>query len=228
MSSTLNFSNFPKILIWCNFFSVVDEYGDLVMEVGIDRILRFSYKLFGEIHGYRCVPCIGGPSDHHVSIELQRWYKMRQAEEHVKAQIQEILSGNSVESKVHLGGLYFIQVSSRYSNVQIRQYAMPNTGPKRLYATKFGISMSIPEYAYFSCLVEEFTKRIKRYKSLVPCFTRASHSDSCVECYPLKKHMTSDGRATANGGGKRFMMQPGKRTFPFFAENAPISKNKLQ
>ena len=154
------------------------------MEVGIDRMSRFTYAGGDFIECERRRP---GDDGHQViSITLQRWHRMKQNEDAIRSQLKELFAGNPVECRLHLGGLLFFQISSKYKNVQFRQYAIPAKGT-RMYPTKFGISMSLPEYYYFVNLVDKFTDHIQAMKTLAPCYYEESHSQSCMECFPIKR-----------------------------------------
>ena len=119
----------------------------LAMEVGIGRSMRFTYRNGAFIDAHRTDNDDKGEVQD-ASIPLQRWMKLGELTDHVKAQIKEIYSGNCVDTKFHLGGLQFITISSRYRNIQIRQYATPAKGGK-MFPTTLGVSMSIEEYTYF-------------------------------------------------------------------------------
>ena len=175
-----------KLICCMSFFSVSDDFGDLVMEVGIGRTLSFKYKNGDFIEALRSSPSVPSAKDQHLSIPLARWWKMRECEPAIRSQLKELFAGNPVEAKLHIGGLTFVQISSRYKNVQLRQHAMPTRGAK-MFPTKFGVSMSLDEYFYFTKLVGEFTARLPDIDIIVPCYTREDHSSDCLECYPNRK-----------------------------------------
>ena len=157
----------------------------------MDRILCFKYKDGDFIEALRRIPGDSTPPDQHLSFPLSRWMKMRESEDAVRSQVKELFSGNPVEAKLHCGGLTFIQISSRYKNVQFRQYALPARGNK-IFPTKFGVSMSLTEYFYFIKLADEFTDRIPGIKTLIPCYKMRTHSSGCFECYPIRKVGTGE------------------------------------
>ena len=174
------------------------------MEVGIDRVLTFTYSGEEDIHAYRRIPQEGGPPDQSVAISVRRWKKMLEPDMGIKRHIKDLVNGNPVETKIHLGGLFFFQVSQKYKNIQMRQHYIPKNSTK-IEATNMGISMSIPEYCYFEELLEEFNSRIPMLSCIVPCYKQPNHSANCVECYPTKKG--ANRTDVGFGGGRRFMNQ---------------------
>ena len=108
----------------------------------------------------------------------------------IRSQLKELFSGNPVECRFHLGGLLFFQISSKYKNVQFRQYTIPQKSV-RMYPTKFGVSTSLSEYFYFIQLDDHFISLIPSMSTISPCYLDRNHSTSCVECFPMK---------TINGG----------------------------
>ncbi len=178
------------------------------MEVGIDRILNFVYRGDEDIEGFRRILQDGGPPDQSVSISLRRWKKMLDPHFGFRAHTKELISSNPVEAKIHLGGLFYAQISQRYANVQLRQHFFPKDSTK-IQPTTMGVAMSIPEYCYFETLLDEFNRRIPALASIVPCYKQSIHSNTCLECFPVKKkNLTRD---SGFGGGKRFMNQLANR-----------------
>ena len=159
--------------------------GILTLEVGINRITRFSYSGGDFIECMR--RAIGSQEpDQVIAIPLQRWHRMKMNEEAIKSQLKELFAGNPVECRFHLGGLMFFQISSKYKNVQFRQYNIPQRSA-RMYPTKFGISMSLSEFFYFIQLDEQFIALIPAMAAISPCYLERNHSPTCIECFPMKK-----------------------------------------
>ena len=156
------------------------------MQVGIDRSIKFMYRNGTFIEAYRDARQADNGSEQHVSIPMQRWLKLGEINDQVHQQIREVCSGNQIDTKFHLGGLMFVMISTRYRNIQIRQYATPARGSK-MFPTRSGISMSIQEYCYFVKMAQEFTERIPLARTLVPCYKRADHSSACLECFPARQ-----------------------------------------
>ena len=115
---------------------------------------------------------------------------MKTNEYAIHSQLKELFAGNPVGCRFHLGGLLFFQISSKYKNVQFRQYTIPQRSV-RMYPTKFGVSMSLAEYFYFIQLDDQFISLIPPMSTITPCYLDRNHSSSCVECFPMK---------TINGG----------------------------
>ncbi len=174
------------------------------MEVGIDRILNFTYRGDEDIEGFRRVLQDGAPPDQSVSITLRRWKKMLDPTVGFRAHTKELISANPVEAKIHLGGLFYAQISQRYGNVQLRQHFFPKDSTK-IQPTTMGVAMSIPEYCYFEILLDEFNRRIPALSLIVPCYKQENHSKTCLECFPVKKKASQ--KDTGFGGGKRFIPQ---------------------
>ncbi len=173
----------------CNvIFSLLvsEENGFLVMEVGISRSIKFTYRNRSFIEAYREATEGTNGNEQHVSIPMQRWLKLGEIHDHVRQQIREVADGNQVDTKFHIGGSMFVTISSRYRNIQIRQYAAPARGSK-MFPTRSGISMSIQEYCYFIKLAQQFTEQIPLARSLVPCYKRRDHSPACLECFPVRQ-----------------------------------------
>ena len=168
-----------------HFYVLAAGTGVLTMEVGINRINRFTYPGGDYIECFRKEV---GTDDvgQAISIPLQRWHKMKLNQDAIITQLKELFAGNPVECRFHLGGLLFFQISSKYKNVQFRQYQIPQRST-RMFPTKFGVSMSLSEYFYFVHLDEQFVSLIPAMESITPCYEDPNHSELCMECFPVKR-----------------------------------------
>ncbi len=137
------------------------------MQVGIGRSIKFTYRNGTFIEAYREAPR-ENPSGEHVSVRMQQWLKLGEIHDQVRQQICEVFDGNQIDTKFHIGGPMFVTISSRYRNIQIRQYATPARGMKML-PTRSEILMRIQEYCYFVKLAQDFTEQILLACTLVPC-----------------------------------------------------------
>ncbi len=183
---------------------LVGPAGEQIMEVGIDRYLTFTYAGEEDVQAYRSIPYDGAPDDQSVAISLRRWKRMMDPKMGIKMHTQDLINGNAVEAKIHLGGLFYFQVSKRYQNVQLRQHYIPKNSTK-VEATSMGVSMSVPEYCYFEKMLDVFSNRIPGLSLLVPCYKQPNHGNNCLECYPAKK--STGNKDVGFGGGRRFMPQ---------------------
>ncbi len=163
---------------------IADAAGDLVLEVGINRKVRFVFKEDTDyITAMRRFPPNTVP-EMQIEIPLQRWLRFLETENALREQVQELFRGNNVEAKLHLGGLLYLTLSSRYNCIQFRQHFITlNEG--KVKASKYGVSMNFLEYYYFLLHVAEFSNRIGRLIDLVPCYARRGHNNKCLECFPV-------------------------------------------
>ncbi len=172
---------------------VVDYNGDLKLEVGVNRSISFVYRNSTpeSIYAVRRDP--GNSKEPSVEIPLQRWVRWLKLESGVRDQIQDLLRGNYVEAKLHLGGLMYFILSSEFRCVQFRQhYIRVQNGQKMVHATRFGVSMSFAEFYFLLCNVEEFCAKIPQLQHVVPCYRRRQHGEGCRECYPFKSFASVD------------------------------------
>ncbi len=166
------------------FIFITDAGGDLVLEVGINRKVRFVFKHDTDyITAMRRFPPNTVP-DMQIEIPLQRWLRFLETESALRDQVQELFRGNNVEAKLHLGGLLYLTLSSRYNCVQFRQHFITQN-ERKVKASKYGVSMNFLEYYFFLLHVAEFSNSIERLGDLVPCYDRKGHNNRCLECYPV-------------------------------------------
>ena len=116
---------------------------------------------------------------------MQCWIKLLENFGNIRGLAREACAGSPVDAEIHLGRLMYVTVSSRYKDVQVRQYALPAKG-SQMFATKGGVGMGFQEYFYFLKMAEEFTDRIHLASTLIPCYRRVNHSASCLKCFPTK------------------------------------------
>ncbi len=156
------------------------------MEVGIGRTCRFVYRNDSDyITGFRRVPPSTVP-EAQIEIPLQRWLRFMETQDALRDQVQELFFGNKVEAKLHLGGLLYLTLSWRYNVIQFRQHYIAQQNERKVSASKYGVAMSFPEYYYFSQHVAEFSNKIKKLTTLVPCYARLGHNNDCLECFPVE------------------------------------------
>ena len=163
------------------------------MEVGLNRMITFMFRKSSpeSIFAVRRDP--GSPKEPCVEISLQRWARWIKLERGVRDQIQDLLRGNYIDAKFHLGGLLYFILSSEFRCVQFRQhYTRVQNGQKIVQPTRYGVSMSFSEFYYFLNQVEQFTAKIEELRSLVPCYRRRNHGEGCRECYPMKAPNTAE------------------------------------
>ncbi len=159
------------------------------MEVGINRTLKFFHKRTRPDRICAVRKSTYDPSkDTSVEISIGKWRRWVSIEKALRDQIQELMRGNKVEAKLHVGGLMYLSISSEFRCVQFRQhYIKEENGSRKIFPSKFGISMSLREFYYFLKHMEEFDQKLFVQKSFRPCYTRRNHSSNCSECFPLNQ-----------------------------------------
>ena len=186
--------------------SFLDDEGKLCLEVGINRILRFSYNGGDNVQVLRSTPRVGSTADQNLALPVQRWMRLTDTLHSCKILVQELFAGNPIEVKLHIGGLLMMYISSRYQCVHLRQYFVP-LNQRIAKPTEHGVVMSVTEFAYFVNLFESFTSEIRKVNLTTPCYVLPGHSDSCLECYPMRFPRQRKS-ATCVGGGVGFMTYP--------------------
>ncbi len=161
------------------------------MEVGINRSIRFLQKRTSPDIIFASRKSTYDPSkDTSVEISVGKWHHWVKIESGLRDQMQELMRGNQIEVKLHLGGLMYLSLSSEFRCVQFRQhYIKEQNGGRRICPSKSGISMSFREFYYFLKHMHEFDRKLIMYKGFKPCYTLRHHSSSCSECFPRNQGM---------------------------------------
>ena len=98
-----------------------------MLEVGIDRTVRFTYKGGDRIEGLRIIPGLKPIPFQRIGIPLQRLDNLVKAKTSFSVMMEQLFAGNPCEARIHLGGLLMVFFSSRYQHVHVRQYCVTLT-----------------------------------------------------------------------------------------------------
>ncbi len=188
------------------FHLIADEDSNLVLEVGIDRTLRLTYKGGDVVEGLRILHGCDGKPTQRIGIPLQRLDNMAKSKDTLRVILEQLFAGNPCQAKIHFGGLFMMYLSSRYEYVHFRQFSIL-LNENKAQPTELGIVMSVVEFAYFVSLLGRFASEIFEGKIITPCYKLAGHSLTCPECYPVLKPRLKKLDAEG-GGGLRFLSYP--------------------
>ena len=178
----------PSLMYGYFSLSVADEHGSVHLEVGVSGTLRYTYHevLGDKIHAMR-VNVFDPTKNTIVEISLQKWYRWVEIEKGIRDQIQDLMRGNYIDCKFHLGGMMYISMNSEFRCVQFRQHFLrEQNGEQKVLPS---VSMSFMEFYYFLKHMKEFIAKIPAMKQFKPCYSLKSHPASCLECYPLSSGM---------------------------------------
>jgi hypothetical protein len=93
-----------------------------------------------------------------------------------------------VKLQLHIGGGWYVSVSSDYYCVDIRKfYRLPGVGVK---PTKTGIALRLHEWTRLKAVVVEIRHRHPKIAEAQPCWTQEDHFNqegamACSECNPF-------------------------------------------
>ena len=109
----------------------------------------------------------------------------------IESRVQDVR--NKVETKYvqHIGGGYFVSVTSGFYCVDIRKfYTKKSTNPdgsKEIRPGRPGIALRLSEWTMMQSLIPKLHEKAPLLRDAIPCSIKNAHFDmfSCNECWPF-------------------------------------------
>ena len=79
--------------------------------------------------------------------------------------------GESVKLQHHIGGAYYVSVTSGYSCVDLRKFYQPyDSKDGQIKATRMGVALRLDEWATLCQLIDTINTSYSSLASAVPCY----------------------------------------------------------
>ena len=127
------------------------------------------------------------------SIEFppHRWASFRQKVEQINDAVKYVAEGvDGVNVRLHLGGGYYVGVTSGYRCVDFRKFYKPYGSMEgHIMPTKRGISLRLDEWSHLCNLIDSVNTRYPSLGQALPCYYEGDHHNQlgwidCTECFP--------------------------------------------
>jgi len=124
-----------------------------------------------------------------VTLPSRRWVQFVEAMGQVDEAINSLVAKQYVQLNIHVGGKWYLSVTTGFACVDIRQYYYHKTkGPS---PTKTEIALRIPEWIALKELITQLHQKYPALSTAQPCTYQLDHKNlegavSCVECHPFQ------------------------------------------
>jgi hypothetical protein len=124
-----------------------------------------------------------------VIFPSQRWVQFVGLMDQVDEAVSKLIAKQDVQLNLHIGGKWYISVTTGFACVDIRQYYYHSTkGPS---PSKTGIALRLPEWIALKENVQQLHKKHVALTIALPCTYQLDHQNlegalSCTECHPFQ------------------------------------------
>ena len=124
-----------------------------------------------------------------VTFTSQRWERFVEVLAQVDEDVNQLVAKQKVQLNLHLGGNYYLSVTTGYACVDIREYYFNRT-MKEVKPCKKGIALRIPEWIALKDVVQQLEKHAI-LSNAQSCTYQMDHQNlegalNCSECHPFK------------------------------------------
>ena len=123
------------------------------------------------------------------SICLRRWAQFRQISDQIEANAKRLADGDAVNYREHIGGGYYVSITSGFLCIDVRRFCVPN-GQTDVKPTRLGLAFRLPEWSAMKEIMEKIDATYTTLATAVPCILTESHMNqlgmiNCHECNPF-------------------------------------------
>ena len=125
-----------------------------------------------------------------VTFPSQRWGQFMEVLSQVDEAINQLLAKQYVQLNLHLGGKYYVSVTTGFTCVDIREYYFNRTA-KEVKPCKKGIALRIPEWIALKDVIQQLNKKHAVLANARSCSYQLDHQNlegvlNCAECHPFR------------------------------------------
>lgn len=114
-----------------------------------------------------------------IVLTGSRWSQLTSAVQTIDEKLEK-MSTDYVKYQHHLGGGYYVSVTTGFRCVDLRQfYGREGVGP---CATRKGIALRLPEWTRLKEVLPEINKAFPELENIEPCLFRSDHYNQEVCC----------------------------------------------
>jgi len=115
----------------------------------------------------------------------QRWVRFVQEISSIDKAVQRAVTYKPTNFQQHIGGQWYVGVSERFQNVDIRRWFIRVGFDSLLRPTTCGISLSFTEWNNLKKIVKQMTEELPQFTAIPPCWHESQRAmESCSECNP--------------------------------------------
>ena len=125
-------------------------------------------------------------NDKSIDITLQRLAVLLRCMPEIDQAVTQFVGTEFVKYKQHIGGAWFVSVTSGYPCVDFRKFYMPVFGFEEK-PTKSGLAIRLSEWSAFGAALRRMTEENPHLLQLQPCGIHHNQEEAlqCAECYPF-------------------------------------------
>ena len=136
-----------------------------------------------------CITIAEEGTDKSAEFTSKRWIQFVQIFEQVDESLRQIAANQYVKYCTHIGGKWYVSVTTGFSCVDVRQfYYHPTQGPR---PSKKGIALRLSEWNTLKVVVQQMYAKYPILTTTQTCSSQADHYNlegalACPECYPFQ------------------------------------------
>ena len=158
-----------------------------VTKAGVKRIKKYDV-------GERYCMCLNKiavlisdkENDKTIEIPLQRLAVLLNYMPEIDQTVTQFAATEFVRYKQHIGGGWFVSVTSGFPCVDFRKFYMPVFGFEEK-PTKSGLAIRLSEWSAFGAALRRMTEENPHLLQIQPCGIHPNQEEAiqCAECYPF-------------------------------------------
>ena len=152
--------------------------------IGLNRSVAVK-KQGGDL----CITISEEGADKSAEFTSKRWVQFVRIFEQIDESLQQILAKQYVKYCMHIGGKWFVSVTTGFACVDIRQfYYHPTLGPR---PSKKGIALRLGEWSTLKETIQQILTKYPVLNTTQTCSSQADHYNLegallCQECFPFQ------------------------------------------
>jgi hypothetical protein len=136
-----------------------------------------------------CITIAEQGTDKSAEFNTKRWVQFVRIFNQIDESLQQIAAKQYVKYCTHIGGKWFVSVTTGFACVDVRQfYYHPTQGPR---PSKKGIALRLHEWNTLKEVIPQMNAKYPTLTTTETCSMQADHYNlegalSCLECYPFQ------------------------------------------
>jgi len=128
-----------------------------------------------------------------INLPPKRWAAFRQVVDDINKNVKSLLEGDqNVKFLQHIGGAYYVSVTSGYRCVDFRKWFQPYDAKDLgdIKPTIHGVALRLNEWTSLCSLIDTINTSHSTLATALPCYFNDDHVNeqgwlNCAECHPF-------------------------------------------